>query len=68
MRMDLNKEVYKTCTPHIYEIWSKGESFLERAIYLIHLGDWLTLYLSNLRGYDTTEVNVIDRLKANLAE
>lgn len=67
-RMDLNKEVYKTCTPHIYEIWSKGESFLERAIYLIHLGDWLTLYLSHLRGYDTTEVNVIDQLKANLAE
>ncbi len=65
-RMDLNKVVYAKYTPNIYEVWSKGESFIEKAIYLIHLGDWLSLYLSNLRGFDTTEVKVIDELKANL--
>lgn len=65
-RMDLNKEVYKEYTPHIFEVWSKGESFIEKAIYLLNLGDWLSLFLSDLRGFNTTEVKVIDELKANL--
>lgn len=65
-RMDLNKEVFAQCTPHIFEVWSKGNSFLERAFYHIHFGDWVSLYLSDLRGYDVTEVKVIDHLKANL--
>ncbi len=65
-RMDLNKEVYKKYTPNIYEVHSKGNSFIERGLYLIHIGDWLSLFLSELRGYDTTEVKVIDHLKSNL--
>jgi len=65
-RMDLNKEVYANFTPYIYEVWSKGNGFIENGIYLIHFGDFVSLYLSNLRGFNTTEVKVIDELKANL--
>lgn len=67
-RMDLNKVVYNKYTPHIFEVWSKGSSFIERSIYLIHFGDWVSYYLSEFRGFDTTEVQVIDELKANLAK
>lgn len=67
-RMDLNKVVYQKYTPNVFEVWSKGNSFLERGFYLINLGDWLSLYLSQLRGFDVTEVKVIDELKANLAK
>lgn len=66
-RMDLNKEVYKTCTPHVFEVWAKGNSFIEQAIYHIHFGDWVSFYLAELGGYDVVEVKVIDELKANLA-
>ncbi|MGB1018066.1 MAG: bifunctional phosphoglucose/phosphomannose isomerase [Chitinophagales bacterium] len=67
-RMELNKKIISEYTPNIYEIWSKGSSSLERAFYTINLSDWVSLYLSNLRGVDTTEVNVIDFLKGELAK
>ncbi len=67
-RMDLNKVVYQKYTPHIFEVWSKGNSFIERGLYLVNFGDWVSLYLSELRGFDVTEVKVIDELKANLAK
>lgn len=67
-RIELNKEIIYKNTSNIFEIWSKGNSMLERAIYLIHFGDWVSLYLSHLRKVDTTEVNVIDFLKRELAK
>ena len=67
-RMELNKEIISKNISNIYEIWSKGNSMLERAMYLIHFGDWVSLYLSHLRKVDTTEVEVIDFLKGELAK
>ena len=67
-RIELNKQIISKNTSNIYEIWSKGNSMLEKAMYLIHFGDWVSLYLSYLRGVDTTEVNVIDFLKGELAK
>ena len=66
-RMDLNKKVYETYTSSIHEIWSKGNSLIERAIYLMILGDWVSFYLAEFRDFDVTEVKVIDELKANLS-
>ncbi|MFT4646337.1 MAG: glucose/mannose-6-phosphate isomerase [Planctomycetota bacterium] len=67
-RMELNKQIISTCTKIIFEVWSKGNSELEKSLYLIHLGDWVSLYLSYLREVDTIEVNVIDFLKGELAK
>jgi glucose/mannose-6-phosphate isomerase len=68
MRMKLNQQVIKKCTPHITEIHSKGESVLARQFYLIHLTDWVSFFLSKERNYDCVEVKVIDWLKAELAK
>ena len=67
-RIELNKEIVGRYTPHVRELWSKGESLVQRALYLIHLNDWMSFYLAELRGVDPVEVRVIDFLKGELAK
>lgn len=67
-RIENNKEVIAGCTSTIIELYSKGKSKLEESFYLVHLGDWISLYMAQLRKVDATEVNVIDRLKGALAK
>ncbi|MCC6837248.1 MAG: bifunctional phosphoglucose/phosphomannose isomerase [Bacteroidia bacterium] len=67
-RVDINKEVIKKYTNNITEIYSKGNSVIEKAIYFIHLGDWISVLLAEARGVDAVEVNVINHLKSKLSE
>jgi glucose/mannose-6-phosphate isomerase len=67
-RMDINKKTFAEYTDTTVEIWSKGESDLERALYLIHIGDWISFFLGEKKGVDITEVKVIDHLKGELAK
>jgi len=66
-RMNIAKNIISQYTPHIIEVYSKGESFLEKSLYLIHLGDWVSYYLAERKKVDPVEVNVIEYLKAELA-
>lgn len=66
-RIEINKTVIEKYTSNLIEIYSEGETDLERAIYLIHLGDWASCYLADLRGVDAVEINVINHLKNSLA-
>ena len=67
-RMELNKTIMAKYTLSIFEVYSKGGSKIERAYYLIHLGDWISLMLAEKKGIDPVEVNVIDFLKGELAK
>jgi glucose/mannose-6-phosphate isomerase len=67
-RIELNKEIISKVTPHLIEVYSKGDSRIEKAFYLIHLGDWISVYLADLRGVDAVEVNVINFLKGELSK
>lgn len=67
-RMNLTKEVYKKYTSSIFEYHAEGDSRIEHALHLIHLGDWMTEYAAELRGADSVEVDVIDWLKGELAK
>ncbi len=67
-RMDINKGTFTEYTNTTVEIWSKGESDLQRALYLIHIGDWISYFLGEKKGVDITEVKVIDHLKGELAK
>lgn len=67
-RIQLNKEVITRYTPHYMEINAEGSSYLEKAIYLIHIGDWVSVKLAALRGVDPIEVNVINFLKGELSK
>lgn len=67
-RMEINKKIIKKYTPNIIEIYSKGKSYWERIFYFIHLTDWLSVNLADLRHVDANEVKVIDFLKGSLAK
>ena len=45
---------------------SRGKTPLERLLYLVLLGDLVSIYLAVLQGVDPTPVEVIDRLKLEL--
>lgn len=66
-RIEVNKTVFEKYTSTIIEIHSKGNTRLERALYLIHLGDWVSYLIAEQKGIDVTEVNVITNLKNALA-
>ena len=67
-RIQLNKEIITRYTPHYREIITEGNSYLEKVIYLVHVGDWISVELAALRGVDSMEVNVINFLKGELSK
>jgi len=67
-RMEFTKEVVSQYTKDIVEVYSKGDHDLIRSLYLIHLTDWVSFYLAELKGVDAIEIDVINRLKGKLAE
>lgn len=67
-RIEINKEIISSYCDTITEIWSKGNSHMERALYLIHLTDWVSFYLAEMKKIDAVEVKVIDHLKNSLAK
>jgi glucose/mannose-6-phosphate isomerase len=67
-RVQINKDVIEKHAAEITEVYSKGNSVIEKAIYFIHLGDWISIALGELRGADLMEVNVINHLKSKLSE
>ena len=67
-RMEINKKIIKKYTPNIIEINSKGKGYWDKVFYFIHLTDWVSFFLSDLRNQDAMEVKVIDFLKNELAK
>ncbi|TND10503.1 MAG: glucose/mannose-6-phosphate isomerase [Bacteroidetes bacterium] len=67
-RIEINRAVFAKYTPHILDVYSKGANAIEKAIYLVHLGDWVSWFLAEKNGVDATEVKVIDFLKSELAK
>ncbi len=67
VRVNLNKEIVAKYS-NTMEIFSLGENHLERTMYWIHLGDWVSIFLSEMNAVDAVEVNVIDFLKSELGK
>ena len=68
VRMDINKKILKKHTSTIIEIPAEGKSYWEQAFYLIHLTDWISVALAEMRQVDPMEIKVIDFLKKSLAK
>lgn len=68
LRMDINNTIISQYTDEIIEVRSKGADRIEKAFYLVHLGDWISWYLAQLRSVDALEVRVIDFLKGELSK
>lgn len=67
-RMEINKKIIKKYTPNIIEIYAEGKSYFEKLFYFVHLTDWVSVMLAEMRGQDDMEVKVIDYLKGSLAK
>ena len=66
-RIELTRELIEPAAPLAYVVETQGESALERVLSLVLLGDLVSIYLAVLRGVDPTPVEVIERLKDELA-
>lgn len=68
VRMKITLELMEKCTTNINHVWSKGSTELERSLYLIHLGDWITLLLAEMDDIDPFAIDSINHLKNELAK
>ena len=64
--MELCKGILTEYTSNIFEIYSKGDSKLEKSLYLIHLCDWVSGYVADINNTDPIEIEVINYLKGSL--
>jgi glucose/mannose-6-phosphate isomerase len=68
IRMELCKKLMGEKCNTIIEAWSKGSSRIEKSLYLIHLGDWLSIDLAELRNEDAVAIPAIIFLKNELSK
>lgn len=66
-RMEISSDVVKRNEATLIEMKAKGASQLQRSLYLLHMGDWISWYIAEIKDIDATEVNVIDFLKKELS-
>ena len=67
-RMAITASILKKERFKVIEIESSGKSRLERMLYLIYIGDFVSFYLALLNGIDPTPVDRITYLKKQLVK
>jgi glucose/mannose-6-phosphate isomerase len=68
LRMDLTKKIFGSKAQQVLEIEAQGATFLEQAFYLIHLFDWVSVYLAELNNVDPNTIDNINYLKDELSK
>ncbi|MFM9986790.1 MAG: bifunctional phosphoglucose/phosphomannose isomerase [Flavobacteriales bacterium] len=68
IRMELCKKLIGEKCDTVIEAWSKGNSRIERTMYLNHLGDWLSIDLAEIRNEDAVAIPAIIFLKNELSK
>lgn len=67
-RIRLSLDIIREHTPHIIDMPARGLERIAHTYSLIHLGDWISYYTALHRRVDPVEIDVIDRLKEELAK
>jgi glucose/mannose-6-phosphate isomerase len=52
----------------VLELWSRGKGKLARMLSTLYMGDFVSVYLAILYGFDPTPVNVINDIKTYVKE
>ncbi len=65
-RIEITKSLMQGIAPSISEVWSEGDSLMERIFSLMYYGDFVSFYLAVLNGADPTPVERIQTLKERL--
>ena len=67
-RLEITKARIAQMSSKNLVVKAKGNSRIERSIYLINLVDWASLYLAELKNVDPIDIAIIDYLKSELAK
>lgn len=67
-RWEITREIISKKTPYVTEIRAKGPDRITQNFYFIHLTDWVSIYLSELKQVDAVEVDVIGHLKTEMGK
>jgi glucose/mannose-6-phosphate isomerase len=67
-RIEVTSEIIVGAGARVSQVWSGQGSALARMFGLIHLGDYVSLYLAVLNRVDPTPVETIDLVKERLAD
>lgn len=68
IRFEITIDRVKKKTKNVMVIQSLGSNMVEKTMYLIHLVDWASLYLSELNKVDIMDIKVIEFLKEELSK
>lgn len=68
LRIDINKKIISPYCDTIIDIFAKGKTQVEQALYFVHVGDWISYYIAQLNNIDSTDVKAIKYLKTELAK
>lgn len=67
IRMEICKGIFEEKGATVVEVESKGITKLERSLYLVNLGDWVSLHLAEMNKTNPVDIKNIDFLKNKLA-
>jgi glucose/mannose-6-phosphate isomerase len=67
-RLKVCEPLFKNVSSNYLDILPKGNNLIEESFYLIHLTDWISAYLADIKKIDPIEVKVIDHLKNELSK
>lgn len=67
-RIDITNEIISHHDVTLKEVYSKGNTPLERILYLIHWGDWVSYYIAEIKEIDPMDIQTITYLKKELAK
>lgn len=64
----VSRSVFEKKTNSIRELTNPGQTLLQELFYYIHLTDWISIKLAELKGVDYVEVNIISYLKDEMSK
>ncbi len=67
-RFEISQDAVQKKCGKVLLVHAKGDSFIERSIYLINIVDWASYYLCEMNGADIIDIEIIDYLKGELAK
>ncbi len=67
-RLNFSKEVIAATGCEVIELEAAGSTHFQQYFYFSHLSDWISFYLAELQNFDPMEIDVLNKLKAHLAD
>lgn len=68
VRAKLTRELIREASRNVCTVAAQGQGLLGQMLYLLHYGDWVSLYLAQENSEDPIQIRSIDHLKTELGK